>query len=529
MGTVPTGKLERELRAHYLRWLAGVTRHMDDLPAYINQFENSSRALIKQLGGRTASLGALAGFPAPRTLELSPVAGVVYDQMRQAAIKAGIGVGLNPSDTARQMLNAGLDTSFRRLNRLARTETVSAYWKNQWDSAAGLPTIVMVWGAENSKRTCDYCQSRDGLVVEDPWIRDHPNGRCTLIPTPRSQVRYKGTLQADGSVYMDPAWTDRSAASKGMAGPTTEAQRDPMSGKSNPAAPSKAQAAQGPGASPIPEEKFVANLHSQLKSGKLSVDDLRGMAANASPLGKANAEAAIARFQKVTPAKVPFTATPKGVAGSLTDDQLAALLPKRGGWTTATRDQVLKVLKSTPQGRSLEKTLRSFQFGGSNSIPRLRTDIEKYLTGGTLEAGRREAIETLLGAIKQSEAGARTLYRGMMLPGSADDLLLKYKAGDNLDLSLASFTSDKKTGIGFASPGGQAGKRISTKNNTGMLVEWVGDSKKALPIENLSPSRVFSEEKEWLGAGKFEIISVKKVKRDGLDQVVVQIRQKETW
>lgn len=243
MGTVPTGKLERELRALYLRWLAGVPRHEDDLASYITKFRVDSTKLIARLGGQTAALGALADFPVPKVLELSPYAGAVYDQMQLAAVQAGIGAGLQATDVARQMLNAGLDKSFRRLNRLARTETVSAYWKNQWDSVADLPLLVMVWSSEESKRTCDYCIARDGLVVEDPNIRDHPNGRCTLAPTLRSRVAYKGTLMPDGSVYMDPRWADqrvRGARGQASAGPTTAAQRDPLSGKRNPAAPSVA-------------------------------------------------------------------------------------------------------------------------------------------------------------------------------------------------------------------------------------------------------------------------------------------------
>lgn len=205
MGTVPTGRMERELRALYLRWLAGLP-NAQDLTAYIALFEAQSRALIANLGGRAASLGALADFPAARYLELSPVAGVVYNQMEQAAIQAGLMAGLATRDTARQLLLAGLDKSFNRLKRLARTETTNAYWQNTFRSTEKFPNLVLVWSSETTPRTCDWCRSRDGLVVDDPNIRDHPNGRCTLIPTLRSQVRYRGTLRADGSVYMDPAW-----------------------------------------------------------------------------------------------------------------------------------------------------------------------------------------------------------------------------------------------------------------------------------------------------------------------------------
>lgn len=193
MGTVPTGRMERDLRKLYLTWLAGLQRQQD-VGSYINQFQASSTKLISKMGGQAASLGSFAGFPVPKTLELSPVAGVVYDDMKQAAISASITAGLNAKTAARDMLNAGLDKNYRRLERLARTETVSAYWKNQWNSTDGLG-LVMVWSVERSARTCAYCLSRDGLVVEDRTIRDHPNGRCTLIPTLPSRVAYKGTLQ----------------------------------------------------------------------------------------------------------------------------------------------------------------------------------------------------------------------------------------------------------------------------------------------------------------------------------------------
>lgn len=210
MGTVPTNKLERELRKLYLRWLAGMPTDPSALKGYIDKFELESRALIAKLGGQTASLGALAGFPVPKVLELSPVADKVYNKMQQAAIKSGIVAGLQSTDVARQMLNAGLGSSIKELNRLARTETVSAYWQNQWDSVAEMDDdLVMLWGAEISDKTCDYCIERDGLVVEDPSIRDHPNGRCTLVPTLRSRVDYKGTLMPDGSIVQDPEWTGK--------------------------------------------------------------------------------------------------------------------------------------------------------------------------------------------------------------------------------------------------------------------------------------------------------------------------------
>lgn len=205
MATVPTGRMERELRKLYLRWLADLP-NQQDVQSYIMLFEQQSRELIGRLGGYAASLGALGDFPAPRYLELSPVAGVVYSSMEQAAIQAGLLAGLNSQDAARQMLLSGIGKGFNRLTRLARTETTNAYWKNTWDSTRDLPAIVLLWSSETSPRTCVWCRERDGLVVADPNIRDHPNGRCTLVAKTRSLVRYQGTLLADGSIYQDPAW-----------------------------------------------------------------------------------------------------------------------------------------------------------------------------------------------------------------------------------------------------------------------------------------------------------------------------------
>lgn len=208
MPTIPTGKLERELRAMYLRFLYGLAFDGSNVQDKINSFEQRSQDLIERLGGHVASLGALADFPVPKRLDLSPHIGTIYSDMKQAAIQAGIIAGLQSTDVARAMFNAGMDKSFNRLHRLARTETVSAYWKNAWNSISDLPNLVMVWGAEDGPRTCQWCKERDGMVMAGDDLRDHPNGRCTPIPTLRSQVNYKGSVASDGSLYYDPRWAE---------------------------------------------------------------------------------------------------------------------------------------------------------------------------------------------------------------------------------------------------------------------------------------------------------------------------------
>lgn len=206
MPTIPTGKLERELRRLYMQWVHQLPNHQHDLHNYVAKFQKQSTELIEKMGGDVARLGALADFPAPKRFDLSLNVGTIYSDMELAAISAQIGTGLNPTDTARALVRSGVDKSYRRLERLARTETVRAYWKNAWDSIDGLG-LVMVWGAERGPRTCEWCLERDGMVLDGPDVKDHPNGRCTPIPMLPSQVDYRGSVRADGQIYQDPAWT----------------------------------------------------------------------------------------------------------------------------------------------------------------------------------------------------------------------------------------------------------------------------------------------------------------------------------
>lgn len=213
MATVPTGKMERELRRLYMRWVHQLPRHQDDLHNYVAKFQRDSTDLIERMGGDVARLGILADFPAPKRLDLSLHVGTIYSDMELAAISAQIGLGLNPRQTAEALVQSGVDKSYRRLERLARTETVRAYWKNSWDSVEDLG-LVMLWSAERGPRTCDPCLERDGMVVPSREVRDHPNGRCTLVAELPSRVNYKGSVAPDGSIYQDPAWVKTKAVTQ---------------------------------------------------------------------------------------------------------------------------------------------------------------------------------------------------------------------------------------------------------------------------------------------------------------------------
>ena len=190
MGTVPTGSMESKLRAYYLEWIADLP-NQPDIQRYLQEFRQRSLNIINTSGGKISRMGARAGFPAPKMLDLSLVAGHIYDEMQVTAIKAGIASGVGANTIAGAMFKAGMGKSFRDLVRLARTETTSAYWKNQWDSVAGMG-LVMVWEPENGARTCSSCLAKAGLIVDSPAVRDHPNGRCTLIPSLPEEVGIRG-------------------------------------------------------------------------------------------------------------------------------------------------------------------------------------------------------------------------------------------------------------------------------------------------------------------------------------------------
>jgi len=468
--------MERELRALYLRWLAGLSYDSKNLPEKLASFEARSTELIEQMGGRTAALGALGDFPTPKSLDLSPHIGTIYSDMQQAAIQAGITAGLNSTDVARQMFRAGMDKSFNRLNRLARTETVSAYWKNAWDSIADLPALVMVWGSEDGKRTCQWCRERDGLVMASSDLRDHPNGRCTPIPMLRSQVEYRGSVDRDGSIFHDPAW-DKPKDIKPL--------------------PSVAY-----------EEKFVKSFTDNLESGAWSRAQLRAMAAqdNVSALGKANAQEALRRFnerQATRPASHARASLP-----TLSESQVAALQPPER-FTEAVRNRALKALDETKAGKLVKDQLTKFQSGPRGAIARLRNDVEAYVKGERqLAKGRQDTIEAVLGAVRSSPVpDTIQLQRGMMIPGDFKSTMARYEPGDALDLSISSFSSNRVKAEEFSRI--TEGTKV-TGQTTQMLVSIKGPAH-ALPVENLAQGgagSVYRKEREWVAAGRYRVAEV---------------------
>ena len=191
MSGVSTARLERKLRALYLRWVRSLPGSTDPA-ASLQQFLRQARGIIMRYGGVVAFGGTRAGFPEPVAMPLDASWAHVVDALKEAVLRGGWAVGAHAREIARRLRDAGIDQAYHKLERFARTETVRAHWQRQWADAEGLDDIVMVWGAERGSRTCPWCLAKDGLVVKDKTVRDHPNGRCTLVPTLKDKVPLRG-------------------------------------------------------------------------------------------------------------------------------------------------------------------------------------------------------------------------------------------------------------------------------------------------------------------------------------------------
>lgn len=408
MPTIPTGQMERELRALYLRWLSGVS--MDgDVQGQIASFQARSQALIAKLGGRVASLGALGDFPAPKLLELSPYAGKVYDEMQQAAVQAAISIGLGSRETAQAMFRAGMDKSFRRVLRLARTETTNAYWKNAFNSIAELPALVMVWGAETGPRTCQWCLERDGLVMDSPNLRDHPNGRCTPVPTLRSMVEYRGSISADGRIYHDPAWNKATPSRSVTPQPTAAEVVDVEIGRATPA--------------PMDIRTFGQDVDARTRKARISAGDWRYV-----------------------------------------DDrsQRAAVLLQNDYRAEQAIKKMAKAIKEgvDPQSVAVPRAY-SKEFTGAV------TDVAK---ARYTEQQVKDAIEDAARwLVEQDTVKPRVMYKGLDVPASKIKSL--FKEGGTFDVNYSSFSTDEVIARGYSSRRANQQVIVRTKGAQGVSVK----------------------------------------------------------
>ena len=109
--------------------------------------------------------------------------GAAADGMLNALVRA-TATGQNPRVTARSMIRQGLSQSLNRMMVTARTEQMRVFRES---SRMAYQASGVVSGyrrlATKDSRTCSACLMLDGELYElTETLREHPQGRCTLLP-----------------------------------------------------------------------------------------------------------------------------------------------------------------------------------------------------------------------------------------------------------------------------------------------------------------------------------------------------------
>ncbi len=224
------------------------------------------------------------------------------------------------------------------------------------------------------------------------------------------------------------------------------------------------------------------------------------------------------KFSSTPGVSKPGTKMPKVTATSekLTAAHFEAMAPTTV-WTDAKRTEILSKLRETSDGQILSDVLDRFQDGGS--IAHIRKEMDTRLAGGSLTPEKAKRADVLISSLKNAPSSlshGKTFYRGMAVPGSVEHVMSKYTEGSHIDLNLTSFTSDRTVAKQFQ-------QRLAGKGKTRVTVQLEGDNKKLLPIQNLARDRRLFKEKEWVGAGKYKVNSVKKSGDGGITIKIEQV------
>ena len=125
----------------------------------------------------------LGGNGSPLRVLLVDSYGAAADGMLNALVRA-TATGQNPRVTARSMIRQGLSQSLNRMMVTARTEQMRVLRES---SRMAYQASGVVSGyrrlATKDSRTCSACLMLDGELYElTETLREHPQGRCTLLP-----------------------------------------------------------------------------------------------------------------------------------------------------------------------------------------------------------------------------------------------------------------------------------------------------------------------------------------------------------
>lgn len=184
------------------------------------------------------------------------------------------------------------------------------------------------------------------------------------------------------------------------------------------------------------------------------------------------------------------------------DDFIRALGPRSRRLDWDLHYEARRILSQSEEGAALLDFVDKWVSGKSN---RYRNEIKKYLAG-TLTGPAKSRIDSLFSAFRRSPGlpDAFSLHRGMAINGKIENVIKKYKVGDTLDLNLSSFTAARSVANDFAK---QTYANLPNLHRTKIIIEWVGEKRGVIPVQNLTTK--FFKEFEWIGGGRFEIVEVK--------------------
>lgn len=160
------------------------------------QMTRPSTAAVEAMVGRVKWGGAAQAF---KTI---PARGI---EATERALINGIALGRNPKVTARLMRQA-MDVSVYNAQRIARTETMTAYRAAHTATyAANKPMLTgWRWQATLDERTCAVCWAMDGVVFKpDKPFETHVNCRCTPVPLPKGYEEALKQERPPGDVMFD--------------------------------------------------------------------------------------------------------------------------------------------------------------------------------------------------------------------------------------------------------------------------------------------------------------------------------------
>jgi hypothetical protein len=118
----------------------------------------------------------------------SPLGQLLEDDFGEAAkgltdeLIKGVATGLNPVQTARNMVN-GMGVGLDRSLLIARTETNRAYRMSSTEQYRQSGVVIAFKRLAARDEACLACIVLDGEIYETAEeLEDHPNGRCTVVP-----------------------------------------------------------------------------------------------------------------------------------------------------------------------------------------------------------------------------------------------------------------------------------------------------------------------------------------------------------